>query len=166
MRNGRWRPTSAWPSCRRSAAATTRSRPPAVMMKWPNRGWVYPALTHQITDPAGQHSGLARTGAGHYEHRTALMKHCLPLRPVQSVEQLFGGQSSWPGLCRTRHSRSSSRRRSASLPRRFVITQPTLDVSNDCHMTTCGAYSPWRQRSVALQAPPTISLGHCSGASC
>ena len=72
-----------------------------------NRAWVYPALAHQIADPAGQHPSLARTGAGHHKYRAALVQHRLPLRWVQALEELFGSQSGRPGLRRTRHHHSS-----------------------------------------------------------
>ena len=113
-----------------------------------DRARVHPALADQIADPPGQHPGLARTGAGHHQHRPALVQHRLPLRRVQSLQQLFGGQSGGPGLRRTRHSRSSLRRQRASLPRRFVISQPTLDVSTDTYDQLAAHHSAWRQRKL------------------
>ena len=46
------------------------------------------ALAHQVRDPAGQHPGLARAGAGHHQHRGALVQHGLTLRRVETREQV------------------------------------------------------------------------------
>ena len=46
-------------------------------------------LADQVGDPAGQHPRLARAGAGHDQHRRALVQHRLTLRRVQPVQQLL-----------------------------------------------------------------------------
>ena len=48
----------------------------------------------QVGDPAGQHGGLARAGAGHDEQRRTLVQHRLPLLRVETIEE-FGRVGRW-----------------------------------------------------------------------
>ena len=45
----------------------------------------------EVGDAPGQHPGLAGAGAGHHQHRPALVQHRFTLRRVESLQQLFRG---------------------------------------------------------------------------
>ena len=55
------------------------------------------ALGDQPGDPAGQHPGLARAGAGHDEQRRALVDDGLALGLVEPLEQLLAGRPAATG---------------------------------------------------------------------
>ena len=44
----------------------------------------------QVGDPPGQHPGLARAGTGHHQQRRAAVLDGVPLRRIETLEQLLG----------------------------------------------------------------------------
>ena len=55
------------------------------------------ALGDQPGDPAGEHPGLARAGAGDHEQGRALVDDGLALRLVETLEQLLAGRPAASG---------------------------------------------------------------------
>ena len=124
-----------------------------------DRAGVGLALGDQPGDPAGQHAGLARAGAGHDEQRRPGVHDGRALGFVEAVEQLVGGGTApgGAGLGRRDVLEAGDRDRAAHLSANPTCRHPRRTRRHDGDMTDIANVLVVGEGPVATALAPMVS---------